>query len=62
MWKSGEESGVGNIGKDVRNVTFDRVIGGRGFRKTWSPALGKTGVVNRGGERIGGGYASDIST
>ena len=58
--ESGGEFEVGNVSKDVGNVTFNRVIRGEsgGFGRTGRSELGKTGVVSR----IGDGCASDIST
>ena len=53
--ESGGKFGVGNVGEDVGNVTFNRVVRGEseGFSRTWRSKLGKTGVVSRWGRGLG---------
>ena len=56
LWKCGGEFGVGNVGKDVGNVMFDKVIrremGGREVKGAGKSELGKTGVVILGGRGL----------
>ena len=47
--ESGGEFGVGNVGEDVGDVTFNRVVRGKsgGFGRTGRSELGETGLVSR---------------